>query len=107
MARFLDLIAALSEMEEKPDSMLDDLLAAYDADVSEYSSQIDSITSAGESALAEANSVIAALKSQNYDLLMSVTASDNAGGGASGESEDSFENSNIMPEDLFGESEDE
>ena len=108
MAKFLEIIAALSEAGgEYPETMFDDLLTAYDEDLSVPTAKINDLETASAAAIAEANTTIAALKSQNYDLLMSVGASGNAGGGTGDDDEELSDetDSDITPESLFGDKE--
>jgi len=89
MGKLLDLVASYSEMDERPETMLDDILAAHDEDISGYQATIDTLTQDSISAAENSKKAILTLKTQNYDLMMSnsnsgdiIEASDNAGGGA-------------------------
>lgn len=88
MGKLLDLIASYSDMEERPETMLDDILSAHDEDVASYQAKIDTLTQDSISAAENSEKTILSLKTQNYDLMMSANngdiideASDNAGGG--------------------------
>lgn len=72
MSKFNELLTVLGESNgEYPETMLDDLMSAYDFDIGIFTQQIETL----EAGSAELNSQIAALKQHNYDMLMAAAAS--------------------------------
>jgi len=72
VAKFTEILDGLGSVEDGayPETMLDDLISAYDEDMSIPTAKIAEL----ESANADANTVIAELKARNYDLLIAAAA---------------------------------
>lgn len=113
MPDFIDVIAALSGMEgDYPETMFDDILGAHESALGGLSAANDVAAAEAAEALAAAQEKINQLTAHNYELLMSVGVSDNAGGGAEdaaeedAESEDAPDGDDITPDDLFADDND-
>lgn len=109
MPRFNDLLNTLGGLEgQYPDTLLDDLMSAYDGDIAELgdshsaalgetAAQVDELTVAN----AELNTIIAGLKQHNYDLLMAAPAASVGSEGDSGEDESDEDGEDITIDSLF------
>lgn len=89
MGKLSDILDHLAESGgEYPETMLDDIRAAAEADTAELQAGWDAETAIRveadantAAAIAEHEATITALRSRNYELLTATAASDNAGGG--------------------------
>lgn len=109
MSAFQELLAALAAAEGVyPDTMLDDLQAAYEMDMDETGQQVVTLTTDNASlntANADANSQLAALKDMNRQLIAAVGASVTAGAATDVDTTtDAPEDIEI--DDLFGDADD-
>lgn len=115
MSRVSDLLDALAEMDERPDTMLDDLRQAHDMDLADKDTEIEGMRTAaieGEAntsaALAARDAEIQSLKAKNYEMLAAVPANPNSGGGVNDEPSGDVETvekspENVTYDDLFTE----
>lgn len=88
MGKLTDLLDSLADMDEKPDTMLDDLRAAHAFDMDEANAASAAAQAAAieadansQAAIAERDASIAELKARNYDLVRALPTGDNNGGG--------------------------
>lgn len=88
MGKLSDLVSALRDMDEMPESMFDDIDAAGQFDLDEAGARISQLEQEridadanSAAAIAEHVNTINSLKARNYDLVRSLPVGDNSGGG--------------------------